>query len=245
MKNTKFNILMMRDDAPVRRFRISVIWIRLLVLYFLVITVLAGAASYLSYALWQEARILRDDLIKVQNRLDEKLVENERLRNLKKTLHAGSIPSSDASSAEENTIQEQAEGVTPPAESRASETGPNLTRLSAANVNMAIVKAEDMRATSTRDGMKLNFSLYNLKKEEASDGYCTIVLLTTSGESHDIIKNKTHLSFLINHYKQMETEIRLPQGLSLDEIYAVRLTVKARTEQAIFSKVYLITEILS
>ncbi len=86
MGNTKYNVLFMRDDDTVKRYRLSPFWLRVLFWVVFMLAVCAGAGAWAGYTFWSENDQLKQEKIELQKALNDASVQLERLENVNKIL---------------------------------------------------------------------------------------------------------------------------------------------------------------
>jgi hypothetical protein len=231
----KYNVLMMRDNTPVRRYRVSPLWLKLALYFLLVLLAVAGAGGYFGLTFWKENRVLREDQAASQRELRELHIELERLKNIEQILksNAAKEPSDQATP---DTAK------TPPAP---PQPPVDLSRIFT-RTDMQQVRVDNMQARINGERhIQVVFNLNNLQTEDAIAGSASLAVVTNDGKDKQPQLNQSDLVFQIQRFKQIATSFGLPAGLTRGEVFGLRLVIKNNEGQVIFSDIYPLARILS
>jgi hypothetical protein len=83
-----YSVLFMRDDSGVTRFRMRALWLKLLILLFILMTLAAGAGAWAAHYYWQRYEFHKEEARGLDGELKESQRQLDRLVNLEKFLEA-------------------------------------------------------------------------------------------------------------------------------------------------------------
>ncbi|WP_245628742.1 hypothetical protein [Salidesulfovibrio brasiliensis] len=86
MSDSKYSVLFMRDDADVRRYRLSPFWLRFFLCSQMFLLFCAAGGMYLGYRGWKETKALNVENKRLEQQLVDAQVRLERLGNMEKIL---------------------------------------------------------------------------------------------------------------------------------------------------------------
>ncbi|MDL2271739.1 hypothetical protein LJC23_01755, partial [Desulfovibrio sp. OttesenSCG-928-I05] len=81
-----YSVLFMRDDSGVTRFRVRAIWLKLMLLLFVLMTMAAAAGGYAAHYYWQRYEYHKAEAQGLEAERAENRRELERLANLENIL---------------------------------------------------------------------------------------------------------------------------------------------------------------
>ncbi|WP_319764291.1 hypothetical protein [Maridesulfovibrio sp.] len=234
MGNTKYNVLFMRDDDSVKRYRLSPFWLRVLLWIVILLAICAGAGAWAGYTFWTENMHLKQDKIELQKNLSDASVQLERLENVNKILD----------SYDPNELQSLLAAV--PVEEKKVESTPavNLDKLLFYK-NLMRAGVENVKLRKSGGRLALSFDLNNLQTASALSGLAKIALIKNDGKSVEIKANHNDMSFHIQRFKVVRTRFSVPSGSELDDLYGVRLMITTNKGELIFSEVYPLSRFLN
>ena len=233
-KKAKFNVLMMRDDSPVRRYRLSPGWLKTALSLLLLLMLLAGGGGWAGYTFWQKNRDLRADKETMERELRDANMELERLQNIDKI-----IKSNDPQDMQ-SLLGSMSSEPARPAPSRP----PLDLRKLFTRVDLQQVSVDNLQAKFTGNGVQVVFNLNNLLNSTLS-GDAILTLITTDGKEVQVKLNKNDLSFQIQRFKQIRTVLPMPPKHDKDGIFGLRLKITNPQGQTIFSETYPLSYILA
>ncbi|WP_432738178.1 hypothetical protein [Maridesulfovibrio sp. FT414] len=232
---TKYNVLFMRDDDTVKRYRLSPFWLRMLFWFVVLLAACAGSGAWAGYTFWTQNVHLKQEKMDLQKRLSDASVQLERLENVNKILD----------SYDPNDIQSMLAAV--PVEEKkveAGEPGVDLKKLLAFK-NLMRAGVENVKLRKTGRSMTLSFDLNNLQTSTALSGEAFVELIENSGRGLAIKSNPEDMEFHIQRFKVVRTRFSLPAGLEPEELYGIRLFISTKQDELIFSEVYPLSRILN
>ncbi|WP_461209820.1 hypothetical protein [Desulfocurvus sp. DL9XJH121] len=231
MSKAKYNVLMMRDNSPVKRFRMSPVWLKLGLYLFLLLVFCAGAGGYFGLTFWEENRVLRDDLLSMQRELREARIELERLQNIDKILKSNDPAELQALFGNVVAAPAKERPAPPPAPKI------NLAQVFK-RVDLQQVKVDNLQAKFEGAKVRVTFNLNNLQTDETVSGRADMELVTTSGKDRPLTLNNNDLVFQIQRFKQISTTFALPASVTRNDAFALRLVIRKPSGQVIFSETY-------
>jgi hypothetical protein len=235
MVKSKYNVLLMRDDTNVRRYRLNSFWIRLGIYFLVLLVFVAAAGGYAGYTYWSENRELVQENREISRELMEVRMELERLENIEQILQSN----------DPEELQSLIGSVT--AEIESSETAPPMVNLNDVfeYVDLQQVRVDDLQAKFNGSRMRVSFHLNNLIQDGTLSGQADIELLASDGSVVDVKVNKSQLSFQIQHFKRINTSFTLPDKYGKNSLFALRLVIKNDQDQTIFSETFPLAHILA
>lgn len=236
MSKAKYNVLMMRDNTPVRRYRVSPVWLKLGLYALLLLVACASAGGYFGLRFWEKNQTLTDELTGVQRELREARIELERLQNIDQILK----------SDDPEELQTLLGNSAAPAKPKTPPPPPlNLSKL-LGRIDLQHVRVDNFQAKAPSDRtLQIVFNLNNLQTVDTISGIATMAVLTNNGKEQLPQLNKNDLVFQIQRFKQITTAFKLPGGLTSSDVFGLRLVIKNNSGQVIFSDVFPLANILS
>ncbi|WP_321401988.1 hypothetical protein [Maridesulfovibrio sp.] len=234
MGNTKYNVLFMRDDDTVKRYRLSPFWLKVLLWVVVLLAVCAGGGAWAGYTFWSQNSRLKQEKIELQKSLNDASVQLERLENVNKILD----------SYDPNELQSLL--ATVPVEEKKVETVPviDLNKLLFYK-NQMRAGVENVKLRKSGSSLALSFDLNNLQTSSALGGLATIQLIENNGQVIEIRANRNDMSFHIQRFKVVRTRLALPPAMDVKDIYGVRLMITTNNGELIFSEVYPLSRVLN
>ena len=233
MSRTKYNVIFMRDDAPVKRFRISAWRIKLFVYLLIFFIITSILSTYVAVKFFQENTNLRLSLKKTSKLLNDTNFKLKRLENVQKIL--------DSYNAEE------LEALLVKHKPGASDTRPagavDLKEIFK-STDLHLVKVENIQAKFFKDKMQLQFELNNLLSERTLKADVNIYLIGRDGMEVEMNQEPQKHHFEINHFKRIKTTFDLPEFMPSSEIFGIRIKIFDQKRKTIFSETYPLSHIL-
>lgn len=232
MSNSKFNLIFMRDNSPVRRYRVSPALIKFGAygLALLVLMACGGAAA--GYTFWRENFTLRQEKGALERQLRESTMDLERLQNVDKILKSN----------DPEELQALLGSMSPPAERKAKKDerpapAMDLKKLFD-RVDTRQAGVENFQAKVNGEHMSVSFNLNNLLGAEMLTGTAQMSLVMVDGNQSPVDAKDADLSYQIQRFKQISTSFTLSKEMAQERIFGVRLTLKNPQGQTIFSETY-------
>lgn len=240
----KVDILILRDAASVRRYRLSTGFLRALWLTPLVLLLLLGAAVAVGYHLREDNVALARRGASMRSELDavgERLMRLENIEKILRTRDVTELETLIGSYNAENPgwwkpkAEDGREKVEGGKEREAArpDLGKLLSRVDAnqAGIDNLRVKIENKR-------LLLNFDLSNVTPQTNLVGRVEAALVGNDATLTPLKAEKDELSFQIQRFKQIAASLPLPGKFDAKEIYGLKLTIMDPSGKAVFSQVY-------
>ncbi len=234
MGNTKYNVLFMRDDDTVKRYRLSPFWLSVFFWFIILLAVCAGVGAWSGYNFWNQNTELRQDKLALQKNLNDASIQLERLENVNKILD----------SYDPNDVQSLLASV--PVEEKKVEapTGTDLKKLLFYK-NLMRAGVENVKIRYSGGSLALSFDLNNLQTSSSLSGLAGVELIANNGHSSVVKVNRNDMAFHIQRFKVVRTRFALPSGMALKDMYGLRLMISTNNNELIFSEVYPLSRIFN
>ncbi|EPR37628.1 hypothetical protein dsx2_0560 [Desulfovibrio sp. X2] len=255
--DTKYNVLFMRDDTHVRRFRVSPGLMKGLVWGVGLLVLLACLAVYGGIHFWRINAGLASENRTLRQQLAEANIRLERLSNVEKILKSndpedmqsllGTTPDGkggDAKAKDAGQPAAQASQAVQPQVAMPAAPPPNLVELFS-HTDMHQASLDNVQARFSGNGMQLRMDLNNLLADKTLNGRVDIFVLNNSGRMEGVSAPDSDLVFSIQRFKRIQASFDLPKGMERNEVFAVRIVIKGQEGKAIFSETYPLARILS
>ena len=232
MKSSKYNVILMRDDTSVKNFRLSPAWIKFLLLFFLVLLVTSVSGLYYSVVLKQEKiEIARLYEIKKES-LDQVQRELGRLQNIEKMFKS-------------YNEQEIRSLIRAQEQEEPAHAGPVVDLVDIFNpVDMHIVGISNVQARFINSAMRVQLEVNNMEGEGTVSGRVFLFLIKVDGVTVDLDLEDRELYYSIARFKKIDTTFDLPDGLTQDDIFALRIKAEDDEGEVLFSTTYPISNII-
>jgi hypothetical protein len=235
MVKSKYNVLLMRDDTNVKRYRLSPFWIRLTIYSGIVLFIVAAGGGYAGFTYWNQNRALVEENRELSRDLMEAKLELERLENIDQILKSNDPEDLQSLIGSVAAEMENGEAQAPPV---------NLNDVFE-YLDLQQVRVDDLQAKFTGNGMRVSFHLNNLVQDGTLSGQADLELLASDGSVIDVKVNRSQLAFQIQHFKQITTAFTLPEKYGKNNLFALRLIIKNDQDQIIFSETFPLAHILA
>ncbi|NCC23869.1 MAG: hypothetical protein EOM25_01525 [Deltaproteobacteria bacterium] len=225
MADIKYNILFMRDDSPVRRYRLNPAWLRFF-LYFLIVLVGTGSAGlYASYTLWEENVRLKAEDVENKRLLAHTETELQRFRNMKLIIESEAESDSLATIHAVSKAEQSTEPSTPPRlDLRDVFSMTDTGQLGLANIQTRLQGGR----------LQLSFDINNLTATDTLRGLVSLSLIDIHGQETDVSETLKDKLFEIQKFKNTKFNIELPGEIPEQNLFAIRLTLSDRDSGTVF-----------
>jgi len=238
MSKAKYNVLMMRDNSPVKRFRMSPVWLKLGLYFLVLLLACAGTGGYFGLTFWRQNNNLQENLNGVQRELREARIELERLQNIDKILKSNDPEELQALFGNVIAAPAKKRPASPPA--------PKVNLLQVfKRVDLQQVKVDNLQAKYHGKKVRVTFNLNNLQAEATVSGRAEMEIVTSRGANRPLKLNNNDLVFQIQRFKQISTSFTLPASIPKQEVFGLRLVIRKPSGQVIFSETYPLAYIMS
>lgn len=234
MGNTKYNVLFMRDNDTVKRYRLSPFWLGVFFWFIVILATCAGVGAWSGYKFWNQNTELRQDKHELQKNLNEASVQLERLENVNKILD----------SYDPTDVQSLLTSV--PVEEKKAEFTPRID-LKKLLFYKDLMRAgiENVKLNLSGGSLVLSFDLNNLQTASSLSGDANVELIGNNGSEAIIKADSNDMSFHIQRFKVVRTRFAIPAKMSLKDIYGLRLMITTTNNELIYSEVYPLSRILN
>ncbi len=235
MGNTKYNVLFMRDDDTVKRYRLSPFWLRMLFWFVVLLAVFAGTGAWAGYTFWTQNVQLKQEKIELQKNLTDASVQLERLENVNKILD----------SYDPNDLQSLLASVPVEEKKVGTEKPPVDLKELLFYKNLMRAGVENVKLRKSGRSLALSFDLNNLQPSSALSGLAKVQLIENNGKEISVTSSRDDMSFHIQRFKVVRTRFGLPSSLDLEDLYGMRLMITTNQDELIFSEVYPLSRVLN
>jgi len=225
----KYSVILMRDDTSVRRFRIRPFWIKsFLALFFLAVTV-AALGGYFSVIFYQDKEELRTDLEVLSKNLEQTAEELEKKRNIQKIFET--YDSEDLHSF--LTVNGSRRNLAPAVD--LNEVFQYEDR--------GIVGVDNVQASFNRERMRVRFDVNNLAEGETISGRIFLHLVRRDGGQVNLELDHDDLDYAISRFKNVDVTFELPDELSPENIFALRVKARDDDRRLLYSETFPLSRI--
>ncbi len=248
----KISILIMREDAGVRRLKVSPGFLRALIWLFVLFCAAAGLAGYASYYYWKESTARTAENALLRDETEASKDQLVKLASLEGILKGGDqtelktlLGSYNADAAERLECQPP-EPETPPAPvapgSEAPKETPECPKVDLRGifdkVDLTLAGVDNFKATLDNKHVRIAFDLSNVSPQTALSGDAECQLLTNAGDLIPLKTKREDLNFQIQRFKQVSASGALPPKVEPADVYGVKMIIKDPDGKIIFSNVY-------
>jgi hypothetical protein len=231
-KDDKLNLIIMRDDSRVRRYRIRVSWFKFFLYAQIVLILVAGLGAYGGFTYWvkklelvQANSALREDISEMQIHL-------ERLQNIENILRT-SDPAEIQALFSSMTREKQA----------LAQQAVDLQEIFVAK-DLQIAGVSNLQIQRAGGGLRLRFELNNLGGGTLV-GMMSVYYVVRDATLIQAQGEKGEFSFEIQRFRKVNSMLQLPPGVTLENIFALRLEIKNNKGESIFIQTYPLEDILT
>lgn len=234
MKSDKYDVILMRDHSSVKRFRLNGLWIKLFVLFFVILLAASIAGGYYSFVFLGEKREMAhlyegkaESLLKVERELKrlqnvQEMYESYREDELK-TLLAGQLQHNQEKMSHYQAVDLRA--ILDP-------------------VDMNIVKVSNVQARFVNNKMQVRLEVNNMAGNGKVSGRVFLHLISNCGVMRDISIDDSDLNYVIARFRTMEAAFELPGDMDEESIFALRIRAVDDHGNTVYSKVFPLSSIL-
>ncbi|MGM0609940.1 MAG: hypothetical protein ACQES5_02510 [Thermodesulfobacteriota bacterium] len=230
MKPAKYNVLFMRDDRQVKRFRFSLGWIKFFIAFLLFLLLVAGLGGYFSFVFFSENRELNSEVVSLRESLEKTQSELKRLQNIRDIVE--SFNEQDIATA----LQSRNNST------KSDPSRPNLAKIFK-KVDKHIIALDHIQARIRNSSIHLRFELNNLLEDRKVQGRVNIALVSESGKIVDMDVKNDELSFEINHFKKVGVSFKIPKASMQQDLFALRLSIVNENKELIYSETFPFSDI--
>jgi len=244
MVDAKYNVILLRDDQPVRRYRLSIFWLKLLLWIFFLLMLAASAGIYGTLSFWTRFDDLEQRRDQLEKLVQEKNVKLERLDSMAKILSEyEELSSTQPSQADKKSGQKELPRETAPARELDTRPAIDLSKLFA-NLDLKRVAVRNI-SLKPLDNKAFQLSL-ELTNEDGKtlQGQLGLSAITRDAKEFAIDSKSEELVFQINKAKPVTVNVSLPEAIDIGQVFGIKLVVTAVDGKPLFSETYPLTLIL-
>ncbi|WP_243545255.1 hypothetical protein [Pseudodesulfovibrio tunisiensis] len=234
MSDSKYSVLFMRDDTDVKRYRVSPFWLRMFFLSQFFLLLCAGIGLYAGVRGYTLNVGLQDENKDLEQRLVDAEVRLERLSNMEKILK----------SYDPAELQSLLSAATTEPREQAPVEEVDLNKVFT-RVDTREVGVENMQAKIVGRKVSVSFELNNLNAAKAMSGQGDFTFVKKDGTFVQAKTNQGDLGFQIQRFKRIRTTFLLPDGMDRKDLFGLRLDIKGKEGNVIFSETYPLYHILA
>lgn len=229
-KDDKLNLIIMRDDSRVRRYRVRIAWFKAFFYIQTILIVAAVAGGYFGIRYWGQHLELELVNKTLREQISDQSFQLERLKNIQNIL---------------DTSDEEIQSLF----STVAQERKDLPRF----INLQdIFSAKDLRKagvanlqlTKAGDELKVDFKLNNLSEGTLS-GSINIYFITQEASVLEALDQDNELRFEIQRFRRVSSLLIIPPGMVFDSIFAIRLVILDNNEEELFIQTYPIATVLT
>jgi len=230
LKPAKYNVLFMRDDRQVKRFRFSLGWIKFFIVFLLFLLLVAGLGGYFSVVFFSENRKLNSEVVSLRESLEKTKSELNRLQNIRDIVES---------------FNEQDIATALQSRNNSTESGPSRPNLAKIfkKVDKHIIAVDHIQARVRNSSIHLRFELNNLLEDRKIKGRVNIAMISESGKIVEMDVKNEDLSFEINHFKKVGVSFKVPKESMQQDLFALRLSIVNEDKELIYSETFPFSDI--
>ena len=234
MSNEKINVLFMRDDSNVRRYRVSPIWLKLALYGLILLCAMALGGFYAGYTYWSANKELVEERRELQRNLRETSLRLERLENVEKILQSND-PEELQSLFGSMSIEKGKK------ERPIVDLGTLFSR-----VDLGDVSVENLGVKESGNGrLRVSFDLNNAGGDKTLTGQVELALVSREGADIPVVVKKDDLSFQIQRYKKIVTTFLLPGGMDVKDLFGLKVVIHTPAGKTIFRDTFQLSRVMS
>ncbi|EFI33975.1 hypothetical protein Dthio_PD1314 [Desulfonatronospira thiodismutans ASO3-1] len=225
----KYSVILMRDDTSVRKFRIRPFWIKFFIALFFLAVTAAALGGYFTITFYQEKRHVREDLQVVSKNLEQTAEELEKKRNIQKIFET--YESQDLHSF--LTVNDTRRNIVPPVD---------LVEVFEYK-DRGIVGVDNVQAGFNGDRMRVRLDVNNMAEGETISGRIFLHLVRRDGQQVDLDLDHDDLDYAISRFKNVDVTFELPEELSPESIFALRVKARDDDRRLLYSETFPLSQI--
>lgn len=230
MRGTKYNIILMRDDTSVKRFRLRPFWLKFFIIGFIFLFCSTIASGYIAYVLYEEKKAISRSHKNNEEMLSEARRELQRLQNVEKILK-------NYNEIDQSSLL---------AGSRQKEETKSVVDLSGmfGLVDTGIVGISNVQARFIRDKMRVQFEINNLQSEGTVSGRVFLSLIRQDGLEVDLGLEDGDLDFAIARFKNVDVNFDFPETVNEDSLFALRVVARDSNGNEVYAETFPLSHII-
>jgi len=232
VKGKKYSVILMHDDASVKKFRLRPFWIKSWIALFMVLVVISAGGIYFSWIFFQEKQEKQAAYQEKAALLEETQQELKELRDVQKLFQSFMDPDLESYMETGDFDRDRV----PP--------GLDLNRLFQYE-DRDIVDVSNVQARFVdEDIMRVELDVNNMLDGETVSGRVYLYLISRQGLKLDLDLDHPELNYVISRFKPVDVTFELPRELTRDDIFALRVQLKDDDGTQVYSETFPLTHIL-
>ncbi len=227
----KLNLIIMRDDTRVRRYRLRVVWFKFFLYLQIALVLAAVGGSYAGVVYWGQHLELVNTNKNLRNQLSDQSIQLERLQNIQEILKT----------SDPEEIHSLFSTVT-----RERQSLPQVINLQDIFVaqDLQIAGVANLQLRQAAEDLRITFELNNLVEGTLS-GEIKVYFITQEASVLEAQGDENELTFEIQRFRRVNSLLKVPTGLDLDTIFAIRVAIFSNDDEEVFTQTYPIANILT
>ena len=230
-KDDKLSLIIMRDDTRVRRYRLRVAWFRFFLYLQIVLILGAVGGSYAGIVYWGQHLELVNANKDLRAQLSDQSIQLERLQNIQEILKTN----------DPEEIHSLFSTVTKERQSLPQVV--NLQKIFVAK-DLQVAGVTNLQLKKAGEDLRINFELNNLAEGTLS-GEVKVYFITQEASVLEAQGEESELAFTIQRFRRVNSLLKVPSGLGLDTIFAIRVVIFGNDDEEVFTQTYPVANILT
>ena len=228
----KYSVLIMRDDTNVRRYRVSPSSLRMLLIVFFCVLLVATCGIFASFSLWEKNTELTTERRTMQKELRDLKVYVERLENIEQILQSN----------DPEELQALFSSMSVAASTEMPPPVDLTSILQTVDANLVVVSNLKLQQ-ATGGNLRLSLKLDNKNAKGTIRGAITLSFITREGKVVAIDASEKDMNFSINRFKRIVTTFSIPEAILLQDAYALQLNINSN-KSTLLQKIYPIKDLM-
>ena len=225
-----YSVILMRDDASTKKFRIRPLWIKLFLALFIITGIAAVSAGYFAVIFYQENKKVRADLAVAAKDLEQTAEQLEKKKNIQQIFETYESEDLHSFLAVNDARRNHAPAV-------------DLREVFEYE-DRGIVGVNNVQAGFNRDRMRVCLDVNSMVDGETISGRIFLHLVSRDGHQVDLELDHDELDYAISRFKSVDVTFELPGGLSPEDIFALRVKARDDDGRLLYSETYPLSRIL-
>ena len=228
----KYSVLIMRDDTKVRRYRVSPSSLRMLLIVFFCVLLVATCGIFTSFSLWEKNSDLTTERRTMQKELRDLKVYVERLENIEQILQSN----------DPEELQALFSSMSVAASTEMPPPVDLTSILHSVDANLVVVSNLKLQK-ATGGNLRLSLKLDNKNAKGTVRGAIALSFITREGKVVAIDASEKDMNFSINRFKRIVTTFSIPEAILLQDAYALQLNINSN-KTILLQKIYPIKDLM-
>jgi hypothetical protein len=228
----KYNLLVMKDNSTVVRFRLSTAWLQIGAAVLLLLLLLSLGGVVYGIRSHAQNQAIRKDRLTLLSRLGQLEQQIQRLENVESMI--GSMEKDDLLFVSLPAATKRPGQMVLPLD---------LKELFS-RTDLNVVSVNNLQAKFAGEELRMSVELNSLQSETTVAGTIQFSVVTRDGHLREM-DNDQETAFEVSTYKTFKPVILLPQDIEKEELFAVRMRVLDTSGRMVLSETYPLEQILS